>query len=278
MKLGTLRLGEGTAAVWVSNQDAQVIEGFSDLGSLLAQPNWRDLAQGAAGQVIPLGRISEKSWAPVIPHPGKIVCVGLNYKDHIREMGHQTPDVPTIFAKYAEALVGPFDDIVLPSYANQKVDWETELAVIIGKRAFRVSEEKAEEHIAGYSILNDVTMRDYQNRTAQWLQGKTFANTSPFGPWLVTGDEFKLGEAVATRINDELMQNSTTAELLFKPAQLISYISQIVPLNPGDVISTGTPGGIGHARKPARYLDAGDLMISEIAGIGKMKNLIVFGD
>lgn len=273
MKLATLRTAEGTTvAVRVDADSAVEINGYTDVGALLAESGWRDIAEAAAGASHPLAGIEPKQWAPVVPRPGKIVCVGLNYATHIKEMGRELPEHPTLFAKFPEALIGPFDDIEMPAISNE-VDWEAELAVIIGAPARRVSEADAGKSIAGYAVLNDVTMRDYQYRTLQWLQGKTFENTTPFGPYLVTTDEWDLGPTMRAVVDGDTVQETTTADLVFTPAKLVSYISDIVTLNAGDVIATGTTGGVGHARKPARYLKDGSILVTEIDGLGSQRNL-----
>ena len=190
------------------------------------------------------------------------------------EMGRTLPEHPTYFAKFPEALVGPFDDIELPAVSDA-VDWEGELAVVIGSPARNLTEEQAAEAIAGYAVINDVSMRDFQYRTLQWLQGKTFEHTSPFGPYLVTTDEWTPGPLLTTTVNGETMQEVSTSDLVFSPAKLISYFSQIVTLNPGDVIATGTPGGVGHARKPPRYLTDGARLETSIEGLGAQANRAV---
>ena len=172
-----------------------------------------------------------------MPVPGKILCAGLNYRALILEMGRELPEPPTLFAKYPEALVGPFDNIELPSVSNA-VDWEGEMAIVIGRKARHVSEQEAGDYIAGYSILNDVSMRDYQYRTLQWLQGKTFENSTPFGPYLVTQDEWTPGPVMRTTVDDEVVQEVSTGDLVFSPEKLIAYISTILTLNPGDVIAS----------------------------------------
>ena len=204
------------------------------------------------------------------PRPGKIVCVGLNYATHIKEMGRELPEYPTLFAKFSEALTGPYDDVVVPEYAASELDWEAELAVISGKQAYQVPEEKATDYIAGYSVINDYTMRDYQYRTLQWDQGKTFEKTSGFGPFLVT--DYTMGTRIETRLEGEVMQSATTDDLVFPPAKLVEYISHIVTLQPGDVIITGTTGGVGHARKPARYIQNGQTVEVSVEGLGSVKN------
>jgi acylpyruvate hydrolase len=271
MKLATLRLAGTTAAVRVDDENdtvsATVIDGYPDLSALLADEDWKSIAERATGRTVSL---DGADYAPVVPKPGKIVCVGLNYATHIKEMGRELPEFPTLFAKFAEALTGPYDDVIVPKYAAAQLDWEAELAVIIGKRAYQVSEADADDYIAGYSVINDYTMRDYQYRTLQWDQGKTFEKTSGFGPFLVT--DYVLGSRIETRLDGELMQSATTDDLVFTPAKLIEYISHIVTLQPGDVIITGTTGGVGHARKPATYIQDGDTVEVVIDGIGSVKN------
>ncbi|TAJ48581.1 MAG: FAA hydrolase family protein [Herbiconiux sp.] len=272
MKLATLRTGDSTVAVRIDTDSAIEIDGFTDVGALLANGDWRAVAETAAGTAHPLTGIPDTDWAPVVPAPSKIVCVGLNYRNHILEMGRELPEFPTLFAKYPEALIGPYDEIALPEYASHAVDWEAELAVVIGTTARRLSPEQAADAIAGYSVLNDVTMRDYQYRTPEWFQGKTFEATTPFGPYLVTPDAYGVDTDIRTEVGDEVLQHSNTSDLVFDPATLVSYISQIVTLNPGDVIASGTPGGVGHARKPPRYLGQGDVLSTVIEGLGTLRN------
>lgn len=274
MKLATLRIGDDTAAVLVTADTAVEISGVPDVGALLKRADWRSVAAAANGTAHPLAAIEPRRWAPVIPAPGKIVCAGLNYRNHILEMGRELPGVPTFFAKYPEALVGPFDDIELAAVSDA-VDWEGELAVVIGAPARNLSEVEAENVIAGYAVLNDVSMRDFQYRTLQWLQGKTFENTTPFGPYLVTTDEWTPGPTMRTVVDSETVQEVSTGDLVFTPAALISYFSQVVTLNPGDVIATGTPGGVGHARKPPRYLVDGSVLETSIEGLGAQRNTAV---
>ncbi|GAB90802.1 fumarylacetoacetate hydrolase family protein [Gordonia rhizosphera] len=271
MRLATLRDGGTTVAVRAdSDTTATVIDGFPDLSALLADSDWKQIATSASGRSIGL---DGANFAPVVPHPGKIVCVGLNYASHITEMGRELPEYPTLFAKFADALTGPYDDVVVPAYAGSQLDWEAELAVIIGKTAYQVDEKDATDHIAGYSVINDYTMRDYQYRTLQWDQGKTFEKTSGFGPFLVT--DYQLGTPIEARLEGEVVQSSTTDDLVFTPARLVDYISHIVTLRPGDVIITGTTGGVGHARKPPRYIQDGETVEVSIGGLGTVRNKTV---
>lgn len=268
MRLATIRHDGWTAAVRVDD-DAAVEVGSHNVRALLLDPAWRERAAGASGPRHELGALD---YAPVVPLPRKIICVGLNYRNHILEMGRELPEYPTLFAKYAEALIGPYDDIVLPA-GSTAVDWEAELAVIIGAQVRHADAETARAAIAGYSVLNDVTARDFQNRTKQWLQGKTFEGTTPLGPVLVTPDELPPGGLELTcEVDGEVMQRADTADLVFDPVTLISYISGIVTLHPGDVIATGTPGGVGHARKPPRYLTEGSKVVTRVEGVGELTN------
>lgn len=274
MKLATLRIANGTTAVVVTDDSAIEIAGVADVGALLAQPNWRAVADAAAGTAHPLASVDDSAWAPVVPRPGKILCAGLNYRNHILEMGRELPEHPTFFAKFPEALIGPYDSIQLAPVSNA-VDWEGELAVIVGAPVRNATEAEAEAAIAGYAVLNDVTMRDFQYRTLQWLQGKTFEGTTPFGPYLVTTDEWTPGPTMTTVVDGDTVQQDSTGDLVFTPAALIAYFSQILTLNPGDVIATGTSGGVGHARKPPRYLGDGSVLETTIDGLGSQRNVAV---
>ncbi|MFC5994934.1 fumarylacetoacetate hydrolase family protein [Pseudonocardia hispaniensis] len=268
MRLATIRTATGMRAVRIDANSA-VETGQSDLRALLARPDWAEHAAAAAGPAHPLDGLD---YAPLVPSPEKIICVGLNYRDHVAEMGHELPSYPTLFAKFAPALVGAYDDIVLPAVSEQ-VDYEAELTVVIGRPVRHADAAAAAAAIAGYTVLNDVSVRDYQNRTTQFLQGKTFERSTPLGPVLVTPDELPAGGwAISSAIDDEVMQSSTTDQLVFDAVGLVQYISTIVTLNPGDVIATGTPGGVGHARKPPRYLTDGAVLVTSIAGVGECRN------
>ena len=268
MRLATIRTATGHRAVRIDG-DTAVETGDADVRAVLDRPGWADHAAAAAG---PLHQVDELDYAPLVPAPEKIICVGLNYRDHIAETGSETPEYPTVFAKFAPALVGAHDDIVLPAVSD-KVDWEAELVVVVGAPVRHATPEQAAAAIAGYTVLNDVSVRDYQRRTTQFLQGKTFESSTPVGPTLVTPDELPAGGwEISTTLDGEVVQRSSTAELIFTPVDLIGYLSTIVTLNPGDVIATGTPGGVGHARRPPRYLTDGAVLVTAIAGIGECRN------
>lgn len=279
MKLATIRTADGdTQAVRVDGATTVAL-GFPDVGALLAQPNWRDLAaQASPSDSDEALGASPAAYAPVVPQPGKIVCVGLNYRNHILEMGRDLPEHPTLFSKFADTLVGAGDDIQRPT-ETEEFDWEAELAVIIGAEVRRATTEEAEAAIAGFAVLNDVTCRDWQFRTREWLQGKNWDSTTPLGPWLVTPDELPGGVrpalAIRSEVDGEVMQEDTTGDLLFDPVALVEYVSTMITLRPGDVIATGTPGGVGHARKPARYLQVGQKLVTEIEGLGRCENVVV---
>lgn len=277
MKLGTLRRGGTTNAVRLDPEGAVEIADHDDVGELLQRPEWREIAQAAQGRAVPVAEISPEDWAPVVVAPRKIVCIGVNYREHIAEMGREVPDYPTMFTKYPEALIGAGDPIIVPPYAADFVDWEAELAVVIGSRVRRADEESALSAIAGYTVLNDISMRDWQNRTLQWLPGKSFESTTPVGPVLVTPDEVPETARITTEVEGELVQLGSIDDLVFGPAAIVSYISQIFPLDPGDIVATGTPGGVGHARTPARYLTPGMTVVTTIEGIGSLHNTVVAG-
>jgi acylpyruvate hydrolase len=220
--------------------------------------------------------LAEVTLRPVIPRPGKIICVGLNYLDHVGETGRQLPEYPVLFTKFVETLIGPRDPIMLPSESAQ-VDYEGEMAVVIGRAGRRISAEEATRHIAGYTIANDVTMRDYQYKTHQWLQGKVWESSTPLGPWLVTPDEVGDAQAldISLTLNGEVLQRASTEQLMFDVPTLVSRVSELVTLMPGDVILTGTPGGVGYRRDPQVFLSPGDNVVVEISGLGRLVNPVV---
>ncbi|MGM0903455.1 MAG: fumarylacetoacetate hydrolase family protein [Bacillota bacterium] len=212
--------------------------------------------------------------APV-PTPGKMICVGHNYREHILEMKRELPENPVVFAKFANTVVGPQDDI--PFYPiSEQLDYEAEFAFVVGKRARNVSQEDALEYVAGYTIANDITYRDLQRRTLQWLQGKTVEGSAPMGPWLVTSDELTdpSGLEVVLTVNGEERQRSNTANLVFSVQYLVEFLSNLMTLEPGDVILTGTPGGVGVARDPQVFLKDGDVVKIEIDKVGVLENKV----
>lgn len=211
--------------------------------------------------------------------PGKIICLGLNFSDHVTEMQHDRPAFPTLFAKFPLTLTDPYAPIVKPDISNA-MDWEVEIGVVIGKPARNVSPEHALDHVAGYTVVNDVSFRDFQNRTSQFLQGKIFERTTPVGPSLVTRDEVDdvSDLAMTLTVNGELMQNGRSSQMIFSIADTIAYLSQIITLEPGDLLSMGTPSGVGAGRSPQRFLNPGEVMESSVEGIGVLTNRIISED
>ncbi|WP_245552429.1 fumarylacetoacetate hydrolase family protein [Nocardia aobensis] len=250
---------------------------YESVSALIASgADWRiRAAELDGGRTIHLDSVD---FAPLTPTPEKIICVGVNYRSHISEIGIDEPSHPTLFAKYNRSLIGAYDDIVLPE-TSEAVDWEVELGVVIGTSIRDVPEEEALDAVAGYTIVNDVTMRDWQFRTSQFLQGKTFEGSTPVGPFLVTPDEAEHARdlGITCSVDHDVMQKSATSELVFSVAQIISYISTFITLAPGDLIATGTPAGVGAARTPPVYLTAGNTLRSAIDGLGEQINRCVTG-
>ena len=231
----------------------------------------------AAGSLIsenePVAKCGESKLCAPIPCPGKFICIGLNYRDHAIESGMEIPEIPTVFTKYDNAVCGCSQPIVLPS-ASDQVDYEAELAFVIKRRAKHIKASDWREYVAGYTCVNDVSARDFQLATSQWTIGKTFDTFGPMGPWLVTADEIddpgKL--RIWLELNGEIMQDSNTEQLVFGIPELLEYLSAVMTLNTGDVVSTGTPPGVGMARKPPVYLQPGDICKVGIEGIGELVN------
>ncbi|MCP8311029.1 MAG: fumarylacetoacetate hydrolase family protein [Candidatus Methylarchaceae archaeon HK02M1] len=221
-----------------------------------------------------MGRV-KKILAPVT-HPPKIICLGLNYKTHAIEWEVNPPSKPIVFMKPRTTIIGPYDDIVSPSIAK-KLDYEVELAVVIGKKCKRVSEDKASDFILGYMVLNDVTARDLQRREKQWFMGKGLDTFAPTGPWIITKDELNVDNLrLTTRVNGELRQDGSTRDMIFKVDYLVSWLSKGITLEPGDIISTGTPSGVGAYMNPPSFLEEGDIVEVNIEGIGGLRNRVKF--
>ena len=220
--------------------------------------------------------IKKVKLAPPVDTPEKIICIGQNYIDHCREQNVEPPVKPILFAKFNNTLNGPYGDIRIPSVSD-KIDFEAELAVVIGKKAFQVSREKAMNYVAGYMVLNDVTARDIQKSDGQWVRGKTCDTFAPCGPALVTKDEIKHpGQLkIGLKLNGQIMQDSSTSNLIFDIPYLIWFITQGITLVPGDIISTGTPPGVGFARKPPVFLKNGDIIETTIESIGTLVNKVI---
>lgn len=261
--------GGGTSAARVEGDELVLLDA-ADVGELLARSG-ADRAQ-AKGAVPFAGA----DLAPLVLQPAKVLCVGLNYRAHILEMGRELPTHPTLFTKFARSLAGAHDDLALPPESGS-VDWEAELAVVVGREVRRASVDEAAAAIAGFTVANDVSMRDWQYRTQQWIAGKAWERSTPVGPVLVTPDEVDDARDLEVRceVDGEVVQRARTSDLLFAPAAVVSYVSTFVTLEPGDLILTGTPGGVGAGRQPPVYLQDGQLLVTAVEGIGELRNAIV---
>ena len=248
---------------------------LADLDSHIAAGTLAEAgAKAAAGEVVDEASLS---FLPPVTRPSKIVCMGLNYRDHAEESGLGIPDFPVLFARFPSSLIGHGAPIILPKVSSQ-LDWEAELVAVLSKGGKNISEAEALAHVAGYSVFNDASIRDYQLRTPQWTAGKNFDDTGAFGPWLVTPEEVPAGAAglkIECRVNGEVMQSANTGNLIFDVARTIALLSSFMTLEAGDVLVMGTPGGVGVARNPQVWMKAGDICEVEIEGIGLLSNPIV---
>ena len=245
-------------------------------------PALRDVLSAGAAAGIPALLAPERprdteslQFAPVIPEPARIICVGVNYLEHIHEMGRERPDYPTLFTRFPDSLVGHGELIVRPRVSTH-YDYEGELAIVIGKPARYVQAANALDHVAGYTCFLDGSVRDWQRHTSQFIPGKNFPATGSCGPWLVTTDEITdpASLVLQTRVNGEVLQEAPVSDLCFDVRQIIEYCSSFCVLNPGDIIATGTPSGVGFARKPPRWLIPGDIVEVDISGIGVLRNKV----
>jgi 2-keto-4-pentenoate hydratase/2-oxohepta-3-ene-1,7-dioic acid hydratase in catechol pathway len=248
-------------------------EGFFDTLAFLRAPHSVQADVAKRTGTIPLASVT--LLAPIL-NPPRIFGVGLNYIEHAAESKMKVQAVPTVFLKLASSIAGPGEAVILPK-ASTQVDYEAELAVVIGKGGYQIPAASTEEHIFGYTIVNDVSARDVQLATSQWSLGKSFPTFTPMGPWVVSKDEVKdaHGLGISITVSGEVLQDSNTSLLIFRIPQLIEYISGIVPLEPGDVISTGTPPGVGMGRTPQRWLKPGDDMVIRIDRVGELRNPVV---
>jgi acylpyruvate hydrolase len=248
----------------LANLDAHIAAGtLADAG-----------AKAAAGEAVDEAALS---FLPPVVRPSKIICLGLNYRDHAEESGMAIPDFPVLFARFPSSLMGHGAPIILPKVSSQ-LDWEAELVVVLGKGGKNIAEAGALNHVAGYSVFNDASIRDYQLRTPQWTAGKNFDDTGAFGPWLVTPDELPAGATglkIECRVNGNVMQSSNTGNLIFSVANTIHLLSTFMTLEAGDMLVMGTPGGVGVARSPQIWMKAGDVCEVEIEGVGLLSNPIV---
>jgi 2-keto-4-pentenoate hydratase/2-oxohepta-3-ene-1,7-dioic acid hydratase in catechol pathway len=256
---------------------------WTTLSGLIALgPAVLELARSVARDALDAGDFvldtEDISWLPALTAPPRIFCIGRNYAEHAKEGNAEVPDTPMIFFKPATSLIGDGAPIVIPA-STDRVDWEAELAVIIGVAGRDIPEESALDHVAGYSIANDVTARDWQRRTSQFDAGKMFDTFCPLGPGFAAAADFDpSARAITTRVNGELMQDGNTSDMIFSSAHLISYLSQAVRLVPGDVILSGTPSGVGYARTPPVYLVPGDVVEVTVEGLGTLRNPVITAD
>lgn len=273
MRLATIRTSDGTRAVRVDD-DAAVETGHRCVGELLADGDWRSVAAAADG---PRHDVDGLDYAPLVPWPEKVICVGLNYLDHIAETGRTPPAYPTLFPKYARSLCGAYDDIPMPhDDESTAVDWEAELGVVIGSTVRRAKGDDAAAAIAGYTVVNDISIRDFQYHTTQFMPGKAWEGSTPVGPHLVVAEPGQPAHfPIRCTVDGQVMQDSNTKELCFDPVTLIEYISTFITLVPGDLIVTGTPSGVGHARDPKVFIQRGQTVVTTIDGIGECRNRCV---
>jgi 2-keto-4-pentenoate hydratase/2-oxohepta-3-ene-1,7-dioic acid hydratase in catechol pathway len=282
MRLASFRVQQ--KATWGVIEGAQALDmgvalggAYPDLKSCLVQGGLESVRD--AMHAAPAFKLEEVAWLPVIPNPEKIFCVGLNYEMHRKETGRAEVDHPTIFVRFANTQTGHLTNIVRPRVSTD-LDFEGELAVIVGKPGRYISRQSALDHVAGYACYNDGSVRDWQRHTHQFTPGKNFPATGGFGPWMVTPDEFTdVGSRrIMTRLNGQMVQQATLGEMIFGIATLIEYCSSFNPLAPGDVIVTGTPGGVGVKRTPPLWMKPGDVVEVEIDGIGVLRNGITEED
>ena len=273
MQLGTIRTDDGTTAVRVDGEEVVQLS-FDDVGEILREGSL-EYAGRAKGDRLPLSSVD---WAPVVVEPNKIICVGMNYADHVAEMGNVAPAHPTCFAKFSGSLIGAYDKIHLPSPdVSLQNDWEAELAIVIGTEVRSVSPQSAVNYVAGYTAMNDFSVRDWQKRTSQFLMGKSWEHSTALGPVMTTTDQLGNGSnlSIGSAVNGVEKQASNTSQLVFDVPFLVSELSKMITLLPGDIIATGTPGGVGAGRSPQEWLIPGDELTVTIDGIGEIRNRCV---
>ena len=281
MKLATVRTSRGPTYGIVTDKGfvdlgARLGSRYPDLKALVAARAFAEAQKFAAEK--PDLPLAELAWLPVIPNPGKILCVGLNYQEHVVETGRDNTEQPAFFIRVAESQVGHRQPMLRPKESTH-LDFEAEIAVIIAKAGRRIPQSEAWDYVAGYSCYNDGSVRDWQRHTVQWTAGKNFAQTGAFGPWMVTADEIPPNTrlTLSCRLNGERMQHATTDHMIFKIPKLIEYCSTWTPLSPGDVLVTGTPGGVGSRRNPPIWMKSGDRVEVEIDKVGVLENTVADG-
>jgi len=268
--------GRAVTGLRIGDQVVEAAALGTELGGLLGADAATRTALLAKAATAPKRALASLKLLPPVPAPGKIICIGLNYALHAKEGGNAIPDYPAIFMRGRTSLCAPNAPMLRPR-ASDKLDYEAELAFVVGRTARHVTEADALSHVAGYACFNEGSVRDFQRKSTQWTVGKNFDRTGAFGPELVTADELPPGASglrIATRLNGETMQDSTTADMIFSVAQLVKILSEAMTLEPGDVVATGTPSGVGYARKPPRLLAPGDVVEVEIEGIGVLRNTV----
>lgn len=268
----TIAFPEGVSAAVVRERQAVAVPGYADVGQLFRA--------GAAAMGAVRAAMNNERWMSFrdedlrlpVPSPGAVICVGLNYRAHIEEMGRELPQHPTYFAKLSRALTEPFAAIQLPQMSD-KVDYEAELVIVIGRGGRDIETSRAHEHIGGYTLMNDITLRDWQYRSVQWFAGKNLERSTPVGPYVVTPDQFTPdGAVIELSVNGELRQRAPLSDLVFDASRLVVDVSRILTLEPGDLIATGTPGGVGHSMQPPAYIQDGDLVEVHVEGLGSIAN------
>lgn len=287
MRFLSFKTDHHTGVGWIKDASSETLVDLSllgldlpaDLKTLIATEGAMAAAHAAAlkAPATAIRTLSSVQLLPLIPNPGKIVCMGLNYADHAKEGGNARPEYPSFFMRGATSMVGHQSPIVRPK-ASTQLDYEAELAVVIGQRARHLTADNALACIAGYSCFNDASIRNYQRKSAQWTIGKNFDGTGPFGPWLVTPDELPPGAEglrIQSRLNGKVMQDANTRDFLWNVVESLRIITECMTLEPGDVVITGTPAGVGYARTPPVWMAPGDVCEIEIEGIGTLSNPIV---
>ncbi|WP_326503094.1 fumarylacetoacetate hydrolase family protein [Rothia nasimurium] len=271
MKFGQVRRADGVCAV------VEAGGRWYELDRPLQEALDAGAFWGSEADLSGLGRVLEsapQSFVAPLSRVQRVLCVGLNFADHAVEVGAELPTYPTIFTKFGNALIGPGEPIELPAESS-KIDWEVELCAVVGRRGRHLAQEQVDDYLLGYTVLNDVSVRDWQGRTSEWFQGKNWDRMTPFGPVIVSPDELDIaaGLAMTCSVDGQVRQQGTTANMVFSPAQVVSYISTFMTLEPGDLVALGTPAGVGLSLRPRQWLADGQVMVTAIEGIGSLTNV-----